>query len=248
MSGIRERLDSLSRGEVMGLALVLVATLGGAALWYARSLPRAVEVAATPANGALGPFAQPQPSPMLGAATPSGAVAGPVAGPVAAGASGSTTLPSPVVLVVDVAGWVRKPGVYEFQPGDRIVDAVDRAGGARDGAELTSLNLAEPLADGQQVLVPKKGQALPTTAGAGTTTGTTNGATGITGTTGTAPIDVNTADAAALETLNGIGEALAAAIIQFRTENGPFTSVDQLDQVSGIGPVTLEKIRPYVTV
>jgi competence protein ComEA len=246
VSGTRERLDSLSRGEVMGLALVLVATLGGAALWYTRSLPRAVQVAATPANGAPGPFAQPPPSPMFGAATPSGPVAAGASG--AAAASGSTTLPSPVVLVVDVAGWVRKPGVYEFRPGDRIVDAVDRAGGARDGADLTSLNLAAPLADGQQVLVPKKGQALPTTAGAGTTTGTTNGATGITGTTGTAPINVNTADAAALETLNGIGEALAAAIIQFRTDNGPFTSVDQLDQVSGIGPVTLEKIRPDVTV
>jgi competence protein ComEA len=249
VSGIRERLDSLSRGELMGLALVLVATLGGAALWYTRSLPRAVQVAATPANAAPGAFVQPQPSPMFPAATPFGSVA-----PVAVGASGgatasgSTTAPSPAVLIVDVAGWVRKPGVYEFHQGDRIVDAVDRAGGARDGANLTLLNLAAPLADGQQVLVPKKGQALPTAAGAGTTSGTTAGTTGITATTGTAPIDVNTADSVALETLNGIGEALAAAIIQFRTQNGPFTSVDQLDEVSGIGPATLEKIRPYVTV
>jgi competence protein ComEA len=244
MSGIRERLDSLSRGELVGLALVVVATLGGAALWYTRSLPRAVEVAATPPNAPPGAFAQPQSSTFEAAPASVPAYVG-TSGAVAASSSATTT--SPVVLIVDVAGWVRNPGVYQFRQGDRIVDAVDRAGGARDGANLTLLNLAAPLADGQQVLVPKKGQAFPT-GGAATSTAATAGTTSITGTTGTAPINVNTADATALETLNGIGEALAAAIIQFRTENGPFTSVDQLDAVSGIGPATLEKIRPYVTI
>jgi len=235
MSGIRERLDTLSRGELMGLAIVLVATLAGAGLWYTRSLPKAVQVAATPANAVPAALAQPQAASSL---APSGSPL--VSG--AAAVSGSIAVASPPPLIVDVAGWVRKPGVYQFAQGDRIVDAVERAGGAREGADLTLLNLAAPLADGQQVLVPKEGETVPTTIGTGTTSGTT------TGTTATAPINVNTADAVALETLNGIGEALAAAIIQYRTENGPFTSVDQLDEVSGIGPATLEKLRPYVTV
>jgi competence protein ComEA len=118
-----------------------------------------------------------------------------------------------------------------------VVDAVDRAGGAREGADLTLLNLAAPLVDGQQVLVPKEGQTVAV-GGTGTTTGPG----------GAAIVNINTADETTLETLNGVGPALATAIIQYRTEHGPFTSVDQLDDVSGIGPATLEKLRPQVTV
>src|SRR3954451_22449331 len=125
MSGIRERLEMLSRGELMGLAVVLVTTLAGAGLWYARSLPKSVQVAATPANAtpanvASAGITQPEPSPTL-----------PLAGVAASGSivvSGSVAPASPAVLIVDVAGWVRKPGVYEFEQDDRIVDAVDRAG------------------------------------------------------------------------------------------------------------------------
>ena len=150
--------------------------------------------------------------------------------------------PSPSeTLIVDVAGWVRKPGVFEFQPGDRVIDAVERAGGARDNADLTLLNLAAPLVDGQQILVPKKGSQP-----SGATTGST-GTTGTPGTTGTL-VNINTADEAALETLNGVGPVLAASIIAYRTEHGPFTSVDQLDEVSGIGPATMEDLRSQVTV
>src|SRR5436309_9856299 len=130
MSGIRERLDTLSRGELMGLAIVLVATLAGAGLWYTRSLPKAVQVAATPANAVPAAFAQPQ-----GASTPAPSGSAPVSGAVAA-VSGSVAVASPPPLIVDVAGWVRKPGVYQFVQGDRIVDAVQRAGGAREGADL----------------------------------------------------------------------------------------------------------------
>jgi competence protein ComEA len=143
------------------------------------------------------------------------------------------------VLVVDVTGWVRKPGVFEFQPGERVIDAVERAGGARDGADLTLLNLAAPLADGQQILVPKKGEQP---SGTGTVPpGSTGGTTG-------ALVNINTADEATLETLNGVGPVLAASIIAYRTEHGPFTAVDQLDEVSGIGPATLEDLRSQVTV
>ena len=213
---LRERLDTLSRGELAGLVVVLVATLAGVGLWYSRSLPKPIQIAETP-----GPAA-----PAL-ASVPSGPPA-----PGSASASASET----ARLIVDVAGWVRRPGVYQFDPGSRVVDAVSRAGGARDGADLTQLNLAAPLVDGQQILVPKEGESL------GGTAGTTAGPGGV------AIVNINTADETTLETLNGVGPALATAILQYRTEHGPFTSVDQLDEVSGIGPATLEKLRPQVTV
>jgi competence protein ComEA len=140
----------------------------------------------------------------------------------------------PAVILVDVAGWVRHPGVYEFVEGARVIDAIDAAGGARPGALLQSLNLAAPLADGTQVLVPKEGQPPPATSG------------GVG--TGTVLINVNTATNAELETLPGIGEVIAQAIVDHRTENGPFTSVEQLLDVTGIGDATLENIRDLVTV
>jgi competence protein ComEA len=212
--GIRERLDTLSRGELAGLILVVVVTLGGAGLWYARSLPKPVALAASPAP------------------------------PVAASGSGSASVssgsPSAAPIIVDVTGWVRRPGVYEFEAGDRVVDALNRAGGAREGADLTLLNLAAPLTDGTQVIVAKEGAAP-----AGTSVGT--GGTGSTA-GGAALVNINTAGESELETLSGVGPVTAAAIIQYRTEHGPFASVDDLMDVSGIGPATLEELRPQVTV
>ncbi len=209
---IRERLDQLSRGELTGLAIVVVATLLGAGLWYMRSLPRPVDIAA-----------------------PAGAVS-PAVSPVA-GLTGSAS-PSPTSIIVDVAGWVRRPGVYEFAAGDRVIDAVDRAGGARNGADLTSLNLAAPLADGTQIVVPRPG--------ATTAPGTSTSDTGTGG--GTTLININTASETDLEALPGVGPVTAAAIIDYRTQNGPFSAVDDLIDVSGIGPSTLEQIRPFATV
>ena len=100
------------------------------------------------------------------------------------------------------------------------------------------LNLAAPLTDGQQILVPKKGAAPSGVAVPGTVPGSSGGAL----------VNINTADEPTLETLNGVGPVLAAAIIQYRTEHGPFASIDQLDEVSGIGPATLEDLRSQVTV
>jgi competence protein ComEA len=156
----------------------------------------------------------------------------PVAAPVAS--------PSPAQLVVHVAGWVRRPGVYELPDGDRVVDAIEAAGGPRKGADLGALNLAALLVDAQQVLVPRAAE------GASAPVGASPGDAG----TGSVPllVNVNVAEAEELETLPGIGEVLAAAIIAYREEHGPFTSVDQLLDVSGIGEVTLEEIRDLVTV
>ena len=121
---------------------------------------------------------------------------------------------------------------------NRVIDAIDLAGGPRRGAELSALNLAATLTDGQQVLVP--GPAPPAGSGAAPTVpGATPGST---------LVNVNLATAEELETLPGIGEVLAEAIISYREEHGPFGTVDELEDVSGIGPVTLEEIRDLVTV
>lgn len=209
----------MSRGELAGLVVVIVVTLAGAGLWYVRSLPRPVDIAATTAPSSAASAA---PAVVSGSATPD--------------ASGSAQPATSVI--VDVAGWVRKPGVYEFPAGARVIDAVEEAGGPREGAELELLNLAATLTDGQQILVPKEGQAPIVPVSGGTTgSGTTGGL-----------ININTADATAFEALNGIGEVLAGAIVQYREEHGAFTSVDQLEDVPGIGPATLEEIRSQVTV
>jgi competence protein ComEA len=209
---VRERLDSLSRGELAGLVIVVVATLLGAGLWYMRSLPRPVDIAA-PADAV---------SPVLSQVTgPTGSLA-----------------PSLVPIIVDVAGWVRSPGVYEFASGDRVIDAVNRAGGARKGADLTSLNLAAPLTDGTQIVIPKPGAIV--TGDGSSDTGTASG--------GTALVNINSASGTELEELPGVGPVTAAAIIDYRTQNGPFAAVDDLIDVSGIGPSTLEQIRPFATV
>jgi competence protein ComEA len=212
---IRERLAMLSRGELVGLVVVVVATLGGAALWYTRSLPKPVEIRA-----AVAPAIAP-------AVTPSGTASGPVA------VSASPEAPP---LIVDVAGAVRKPGVYEFHDGDRVVDAIEAAGGPTRKASLDALNLAAPLTDGVQIFVPvavPAGAGIPAAPGASAPP---------------APVNINTASATELEALPGIGEVIAQRIVDYRTQNGPFASVDALLDVSGIGDATLGDIRDLVTV
>jgi competence protein ComEA len=209
MSGdpIRERLAALSRAELVGLALLMAVLLGGAGLWYVRSLPKPVQVRAE-----RGAATVPTPGPGAGS-------------------------PSPAVLLVDVAGWVRRPGVYEFPEGARIVDAIEAAGGARPDAALELLNLAAPLVDGTQVLVTKIGQAPAVAPGAGSAPGAPG-----------ALVNLNTASATDLEALPGIGEVIAQRIVDYRTANGPFSTVDELLDVSGIGDAILGSIRELVTV
>jgi competence protein ComEA len=219
--GVRERLDTLSRGELTGLVLALVVTLAGAALWYLRSLPKPVQVTAR--SVAIRSAVPATPS--VGGLTPS--------------AAGTTPSPSGATVVVDVAGEVRRPGVYTFHAGARVVDAVRRAGGALHGADLSLLNLAAPLTDGTQILVPKSGEPVPASGGAGGVVPSGQPA---------APVNINTATESELDALYGVGPVTANAIIQYRTEHGPFRSVDDLINVSGIGPVTLEELRPFVTV
>ncbi len=151
--------------------------------------------------------------------------------------------PSPGVVVVYVSGWVKQPGVYEFEQGDRVVDAIERAGGPKKGADLDALNLAAFLTDAQQVMVMKKGEAPPPT----TSTGSTSGSGTAAGPAG-GPINLNTATLDQLETLPGIGPALGQRIIDYREQHGPFQSVEDLLDVSGIGEKRLADLQDQVTV
>ncbi len=133
-------------------------------------------------------------------------------------------------LVVDVAGAVREPGVYRLPAGARVVDAIGRAGGPAGGALLEGINRAARLTDGQQVVVPQRGPGGAAAAGAAG-----GGAEG--------PIGLGSATVEQLETIDGIGPVTAAAIVEYRDQQGGLASVDQLDEVSGIGPATMESLR-----
>lgn len=144
--------------------------------------------------------------------------------------------PAGGVVYVHVLGAVERSGLYELAAGSRVVDAVAAAGGFRDDADQAQLNLARPVSDGEQLKVFVVGEApAEPPPGEG-------------GVSSDGLIDLNAADAAALDTLPRIGPALAKRIIAWRDENGPFVSVDDLGQVSGIGEKTLEQLRDLVRV
>jgi competence protein ComEA len=141
-------------------------------------------------------------------------------------------------VVVHVAGAVASPGVQRLAAGSRVIDAVDAAGGLAADADPSRLNLAAELVDGQQVYVVRVGEVAPALAAGG---GGTNG--------GPEPVvDLNTASAADLEELPGVGPATAEAIIEHREQHGPFTSVDSLLDVRGIGDAKLAELRDRVAV
>lgn len=173
-----------------------------------------------------GPGAAIAPPATLPSARPSVAAVSPLSSASAAGEA----------IFVHVAGAVRNPGLYELPLGSRVMDAIEAAGGAKPSARLDAINLAEVLQDAMKVEVPGPGtDAMPAVAATPSA-----GAPAI--------VNLNTADQAALETIPGIGPVTATAILSYRSEIGSFESVDQLLDVDGIGPATLESLIPYVTV
>ena len=152
--------------------------------------------------------------------------------PVAAAAPAAAK-PEPVV--VDVVGAVRRPGLYRLAQGARVADAVARAGGTTPKADLEALNLAAPLADGLQVVVPSNvaGGAVAPAHG-----GSAQPASG--------PISLSSATVEQLDALPGVGPVTAEKIVDYRTEHGAFHSVDELDAIPGIGPARLDQLRDLV--
>jgi len=146
--------------------------------------------------------------------------------------------PPRTILVVHVVGEVRRPGLYRLRDGSRIADAVRRAGGALRDADLAAVNLAAPLVDGVQILVPVKAVA----AGFPTGDGGDGGGVATTG-----PVSLSSATLDELDALPGVGPITAQKILDYRTEHGPFASVDDLDAVPGIGPTRIEQLRDLVT-
>lgn len=185
------------------------------------------------------PTGSPAPTSDTAAALPPGKPAGPGALPTAT-----------AVLLVDVVGQVRHPGVVRLAPGARVQDAVAAAGGASKHADLSAVNLARPVADGEQIVVPKPGEQPPA-AGGGVDSGAAPGGAGSGGAGAAGPValvNLNTADVTTLDTLPGVGPVLSQRIIDWRTQNGRFSSVDELAEVSGIGDKILAQLRPRVTV
>lgn len=174
---------------------------------------------------------------LLGVAVVAGSAAvyartgGPPAPPLeAVEAQAPAASPAPVLLV-HVAGQVASPGVYELAAGSRVRDALAAAGGPVEGADLSALNLAAPVTDGQKVVVTRPGEPPPPEAA---------GPPG--------KVNLNTATAAELETLPGVGPVLAERILARRQSRGRFTSVRQLMEVEGFGPKKYEALKDLVTV
>jgi competence protein ComEA len=154
--------------------------------------------------------------------------------------------PARRALVVHVVGAVHRPGLYRLREGARVADAVSRAGGATRGAELAALNLAAPLVDGVQVLVPRRLAAN----GVGEATAGDPYAEALAGaaTAGIGPkLSLSSATADQLDELPGVGPITAQKILDYRAAHGPFRAVDDLDAVPGIGPTRIEQLRDLVT-
>lgn len=148
-------------------------------------------------------------------------------------------------VYVDVDGAVVSPGVYRLMDGARVAQAIDAAGGLTPEADVTALNRASKVVDGQKIYVPKVGEQQAVAAGGGADDGAvlTSGANDMAGL-----VNINTASAAELQTLSGIGPSMAQSIIDERSKNGPFASVDDLMRVSGIGEKKLAKIKDCICV
>jgi competence protein ComEA len=168
--------------------------------------------------------------------------------PTGTASAASSSSPQPTEMVVSVVGMVSRPGLVRVHAGARVADALDRAGGAREGADLLSLNLAQVVHDGDQILVGRSGGDQVRSAVVSSGEGRTTGPGGSLPTGGGRQVDLNTATEAQLDELPGVGPVTAQAIIAWRSAHGRFSSVDQLAEVDGIGPSRLAKLRPLVTV
>jgi competence protein ComEA len=136
-------------------------------------------------------------------------------------------------LFVNVVGAVRRPGLYRLKEGSRVADVVTRAGGPTPKAQIELLNLAARIADGEQIVVPRRGAAGPAAATSG-------------GAVAAGPVHLNSATLEQLDALPGVGPVTGQKILDYRQQHGAFGSVDELDAIVGIGPARLEQLRGLV--
>jgi len=223
------RVDPGRRGALILLLVAAVAAVATAVgVWRDRPEPRPVETTA---------LAQ------VGVSTidvSSGAVT------IASAEPAPAEPANPTEIVVSVTGLVVTPGVVKLPNGSRVADAIAAAGGVSEGADLTGLNLAAKLSDGESVVVGDAASA--SAASASGVSGASGGAGALGDATGGSLINLNTADEAALDTLPGVGPVMAQNILAWRDTNGKFSSVEQLQEISGIGPSRYAQISPLVTV
>jgi competence protein ComEA len=149
----------------------------------------------------------------------------------------ATVATPPARVVVHVVGAVRRAGLYRLAQGDRVADAVARAGGATRKADLSLVNLAALVSDGEQIVVPRRGAAVAA-AGSGGAAGAAGASSG--------PVHLNGATIEQLDALPGVGPVTAQKIVDYRQKHGAFSSVDELDAISGIGPARLDQLRDLV--
>jgi competence protein ComEA len=250
--GLRLARVSPGRRAVFGAVAVvlLVGTVLGVRLAMASAAARPVPVQSSGSAGSAGSTGSARTAGAVGSPTETGggsagtALAGATVGPAAPAASaGSSGSSGSTSLLVHVAGRVRHPGVVRLAAGARVQDALRAAGGALPGSDLVGINLAQPLTDGEQVLVARVGRGSAVSMGGGVSGGTGAGGPGP---PGSSIVDLNTADVAELDALPGVGPVLAQRILDWRSAHGRFTSVDELDEVSGIGDKLLAEIRPHL--
>lgn len=219
------------------VAAVAIVVLGAGVVVRATLSAPSVPVVTPPVAGA---------SLVAGASGPAeGESASAAAGGAGAEDSGAAAPEVGGAVVVHVVGQVNAPGVVRLTSGARVADAVAAAGGAAAGAALAAVNLARVVEDGEQIVVPAPGEVVPGAAAAGDGAGSGGAVTGAQGTT---LVDLNTADAAELEALPGIGPVLAQRIVDWRTEHTRFTAVEELGEVAGIGDTLLGRLRDLVQV
>ena len=241
-SSLRDARRTVSWRAVAAVAVLLA--LAGAVL--------AVRVGSAQASAQ--PRSAAPPPPLSRTTTPPAFDGSASTGPGTVTRTAGTPAPSTAaVLVVDVAGQVGKPGLVRLPAGSRVADALARAGGAGPAADLGVVNLARPLVDGERLYVPRPGEAPPTVlgpvvgGGAGSA-GAASGSGPVSSSSPGAPVDLNSADLAALDALPGVGPVLAQRILDWRSQHGRFSTVDELGEVSGIGDKLLGTLRPLVAV
>lgn len=261
------RVDPGRRGALLlTVVAAIAAVLAAVGVWRDRPEPRPIQpVELAPANGAPvviatdgSGYASPSAAVSHAAATARATPGNPArtADATTAASSSPPATSAPAQILVSVTGLVRHPGVVRLAPDARVVDAIEAAGGLRPEADQTGLNLAARVSDGDSIVVGPIGSEPPghhpadpapgtpsVAAGSGSQPGGAGGPTD-----DAAKVNLNIADQSALETLPGVGPATAERILEWRQRNGAFASVDQLQEIEGIGPARFAALAPLVTV